>query len=66
MEKGSAWALPEMLMWVRASAGMAQQVGQRGHAAHRIADEAGQALDAEPAHDLAAPRRRRPRPMFAA
>ena len=34
------------------AAGMAQQVSQCGHAAHRIADQAGQALDAEAVHDF--------------
>ena len=39
-------------MWRARDARVAQQQSQRGHAAHRIADHAGQALDAERAHHV--------------
>ena len=39
-------------MWRARDARVAQQQGERGHAAHRVADHAGQALDAERAHHV--------------
>ena len=52
MEKGRARALPEMLTCARAMPGVALQQRQGGHAAHRIADHAGQPVDAQAAHDF--------------
>jgi hypothetical protein len=52
MENGRAWALPEMLIWARAIPGCCSRIRQCGHAAHRVADQAGQLVDAECAHHL--------------
>lgn len=50
---GCACAAVEMLTWARA-ARMLGEVGEGGHAAHRIAEQAGEAVDTQSAHQLEA------------
>ncbi len=45
MEKGSACALPDTLIWFLTIQRKLLQEGQSDHAAHRVADQAGEGLD---------------------
>ncbi len=52
MANGCACGAVEILMCVRALRRMLHQIAQRAHAAHRIAEQAGETIDAEMAHEF--------------